>query len=1046
MRRTRRAHSRVFLAAPLLLGGALSLSAAELPRVYALTNARIVTSPGKAIDKGVLVVRRGVIEAVGESVPVPKDAQVVDLAGRTIYPGLLDPYVTLGRLAGRRETPPDDDAPRGPGAARPTPPPAAGNAHPVSAIRAEHRASADLVLNDDAREKLRSLGFALVQAVPDQGVLRGSSAIVSLGDGAPARNLVRERFAQVVAVEPEGAGFGGPYPGSKMGGVAATRQAFLDARWYREADAAWKQRPSGARPDNVEAWAALGSAASGKEPVFFETPDVLSLLRAGALSKEFGLAATYVGAGDAFRLLDEVKAARPDLVLSLAFPPTPSVDDDDDWIDVPLERLRAWDRSPSNPRWLRDAGLTFALTTHGLTDVADLPERVRRARARGLSADDVLAAFTTIPARQLGLQSVAGEIAPGRLANLAVTDGELFAEKTRVLETWVDGRRYEAPAKKPTLTGTFRLGGATLEVKADRKTGGVTVSATPAGGKAVSAANPSRHVDALRFELDGAALGWPAGTVSVTAFVDGDEIRVEAGKNVERGRREERPDRLERAEGSPEKGADASRPDSGRGEAERTPAEKPDSDVRPVPPRWAAPLAAPKAVLVRNATIWTGGPAGILENAGLLVVDGKVAAVGRNVDVPDALRKDLVEIDAAGRSVTPGLIDCHSHTAVDGSVNEGTNNVTAEVRIADVLNPFDVAIYRELAGGLTTAHVLHGSANAIGGQDAVVKLRWGAGPEGLRYDAAVPGIKFALGENPKRSNAQNVTVTRYPQTRMGVSALIRERFLAARDYRRRQKEAEAARKRGEKAAAPKPDLQLEAIAEILEGKRLIHSHAYVKQEMLDLLRLCEEFGVRIATFQHVLEGYKIADEIAKHGAGASTFTDWWAYKFEVYDAIPYNGALMHERGVTVTFNSDSNELARRLNLEAAKAVEFGGVPRDEAIKFVTGNAAKQLGIEKRTGSLETGKDGDFVIWSGDPLSSLTVCDETWVEGRKQFDRRSDLEGRRGLAAEKAALVAKARVAAARGGPTQGPDRARPSLHGCLDDEEQSLVGSWEVSR
>ncbi|HEY3169522.1 MAG TPA: amidohydrolase family protein, partial [Thermoanaerobaculia bacterium] len=340
--------------------------------------------------------------------------------------------------------------------------------------------------------------------------------------------------------------------------------------------------------------------------------------------------------------------------------------------------------------------------------------------------------------------------------------------------------------------------------------------------------------------------------------------------------------------------------------------------------------------------------------------------------------------------------------------NEGTNNVTAEVRIRDVMDSFDVSIYRELAGGTTTANVLHGSANAIGGQTQIAKWRWGGGPEDLLFLGAPEGIKFALGENPKQSN-WGVPRRRYPQTRMGVADLIRERFLAARDYRKRQEEyRKAAGARGARVIPPEPDLQLEAIAEILEGKRQIHCHSYRKDEILQMLRVAEEFGVKIGTFQHVLEGYKVADEIARHGAGASGFSDWWAYKIEVYDAIPYAFPLMRERGVTVSFNSDSNELARRLNFEASKAVKYGGVPPADALAFVTSNPAKQLGIADRVGSLEPGKDADFVVWSGDPLATSTIALQTWIEGRKYFDREKDLARRPTLEKERADLVAKAK--------------------------------------
>jgi imidazolonepropionase-like amidohydrolase len=894
-----------------LLGASVEIRSGDR-LASALTGARVLVAPGKVFDPGVVVVRGGVIEAVGAegSVRVPADARVYDLTGKTVHAAFIDPYASADRLAGKRPPQPrDDEEPAGgPGGggggagAQRAPGPAA---HPIATVHAEERVLDTLTIPDRVTEAYRRTGFAVAAVAPQNGILRGKGAVVSLADGPVGGRIVREEYGQFVSLEPPRIDFSDftaalarlTYPGSKMGAVALVRQSFLDALWWRDAEATYAKRPSGqARPRYVAANAALVPAAEGKETVVFEASDVLSLLRAGRIAREFKLKARYVGAGDEYRLRDEVVALSPDLVLRVDFARPDKLENDDEWVDVPLERLRHFDRAPSNPKWLKDAGLTFSFTPFGLDDPEDFGKQVRQAMARGLSKDDALAAATTIPASQLGLGGSLGSLEAGKVANLVVASGEPFGARTKVLEIWIDGKRYEVPEKK-----------------------------APAG-----------------------------------------------------------------------KGG-------GGGEGDKSPAPT-ETDVRPWPGREDAPVATPKAVVVRGATIWTEGPAGILENADIVVSDGKIVAVGKGLSAPAG----AVEVDGRGKHVTPGIIDSHSHTAVDGQVNEFTHSVTAEVRIRDVLDPFDVAIYRELAGGTTAALVLHGSANSIGGQSQIVKWRRGGNPEALVFAGAPEGIKFALGENPKQSNFQAPgRPPRYPQTRMGVAAQIRERFQAARDYRKRQDEYRKAGK-GSSVLPPGPDLQLEAIAEILEGKRIIHCHSYVKSEILEMLRVAEEFGIKVGTLQHILEGYKVADEIAKHGAGAGGFSDWWDYKFEVYDAIPYNGALMRERGVVVSFNSDSDELARRLNFEAAKAVKYGNVPPSDALAFVTSNPARQLGIDKRVGSLEAGKDGDFVVWSGDPLNASSIALETWVDGKKQFDRAADLAGRAALEKERADLVAKAK--------------------------------------
>ena len=427
----------------------------------------------------------------------------------------------------------------------------------------------------------------------------------------------------------------------------------------------------------------------------------------------------------------------------------------------------------------------------------------------------------------------------------------------------------------------------------------------------------------------------------------------------------------------------------------------------PQPSPAANPPDAAPVILIQNATILTVSH-GTIEHGSVLIKDGKIAEVGTSVKAP----KDAQIFDAAGQYVIPGIIDCHSHIAVDGSVNEGSISVSSIVNIADVLNPDDIDIYRDLAGGVTTANILHGSANSIGGQTIVIKLRWGQPASKLPFEGALPGIKFALGENPKRSNfsipgAQQ----RYPATRMGVEETIRAAFTEARDYQKAWADYDKRLAAGDKnAVAPRRDLRLDPLVEVLQGKRYVHAHCYREDEILMLLRVAKEFGFKVRTLQHVLEGYKVADEIAAAGTGASTFSDWWAYKVEAYDAIPYNAALMTHRGVIVSINSDDAEEATHLNQEAAKSMKFGGLTHDEALKLVTLNPAIQLGIDKRVGTIDVGKDADLVIYNHDPLSAYAVVQKTMIDGRVYFDRQRDIAGRADLEKEKKTLMDKEKKA------------------------------------
>lgn len=388
--------------------------------------------------------------------------------------------------------------------------------------------------------------------------------------------------------------------------------------------------------------------------------------------------------------------------------------------------------------------------------------------------------------------------------------------------------------------------------------------------------------------------------------------------------------------------------------------------------------------LYRNATVWTQGPMGTVSGCDVLVRDGKFVAVGKGLNAP----RGCEVIDATGKHISPGLWDAHSHTAISGGVNEFSNMITAECRIRDVVNHTDSSVYTQLSGGTVGAMQLHGSANAIGGQSNTVKWRWGMEPDDYAVKGAPEGVKFALGQNPIREEEGtngSTLLTFRPRTRMGVEEAIRKALQLGKEYNQAWDDFNS----GKRKEKPRRDLQLEALGEIVSQKRWVHSHAYRADEMLMLIRVTKEFGPKLATLQHVLEGYKIADEMAEMGVGGSTFSDWWGFKLESYDAIPHNAALMAQRGVVVSVNSDSNNHARRMNQEAAKSMRFGGASAEMALGFVTTGPTKQLGIDQWSGSIEPGKDADMVLWTHEPMSIKAIALETYVDGIKRFDRKND---------------------------------------------------------
>lgn len=989
------------------------------PKVHAIINVKIVQAPGRVIEKGTIVMRDGVIESVGAQITPPPDARIWDYKGLTVYPGLIESYSHIG-LPKEKKTPKQPSSATRQSTSQSTKQ-RKGPEHWNPHVQPEVNAMDNFQPKTEELQKYRSMGFTAALVVPDKGIFCGSGAIVSLGDGSANDQLLKNHVVQNIMFRRAGGFRSRVYPNSQMGIIALIRQTFMDADWYKRAQMAYSQNPNGqTRPEANESLEALGKTVQGMQPVMFNVDNDLNFLRAVNVIKdeefkEYGLNTWVLGSGHEYRQLEAIKASGVPVILPLNFPEAPKVESPEEALSVSLENLSHWEAAPENPKRLNDAGVSFALSTAKLKKPSDFHKKVRESIERGLTTDAALSALTTVPAKLLSVENQLGTIDRGKLGHLVVADGDLFKEKTKILDVWVDGKRYEVKRKpEADPRGKWELTFSTpdagplkiaLELKGDMEklNGSFMRDSTR-----IKLQKVKLERKRLSMTFSGDSLGF-AGVVRMSGRVEDKQLHGQG--------------ELPNGDWFTWNAAwhEALKADKSKSKEKMAKAPKPAPD--PVNPPGAYGFSQtpkqPKYILVRNATIWTSGPEGNLENADMLMTQGKITKIEKNLDAPS----DALIIEARGKHVTPGLIDAHSHSGLS-SINEGSQAVTAEVRTSDVINSYDISLYRELAGGLTIANQLHGSANPIGGQNSIIKLRWGASPDALLVKDAKPGIKFALGENVKRSRSSNNT--RYPDTRMGVEQIIRDRLKAALDYEKEWKRYNALKKKRGIIIPPRRDLELDTLLEIIHGKRYVHSHSYRQDEILMLVRVAEDFGFTIATFQHILEGYKIAEALAQHGAGASTFSDWWAYKFEVYDAIPYNGALMHNAGVVVSFNSDSGELARRMNLEAAKAVKYGGISEEEALKFVTLNPARQLRIDHRVGSLELGKDADFVIWSGHPLSTYTLCEQTWIDGRKYFDRQDDMEMQTQVKAERARLIQKVIAASSKDKKKKDNEKEKPT--------------------
>jgi imidazolonepropionase-like amidohydrolase len=831
------------------------------------------------------------------------------------------------------------------------------------------------------------------------GVARGTGTLVSLANDKENFVILKDRasahysFTKGTSTQ--------SYPGSIMGMIALLRQSFLDAQWYKNKPATEGLNLS------LQAW-----NESQNLPQIFEAGDKWNGLRADRIGDEFGVQYIIKGGTNEYQRLKDIKATNATYIITLNFPQAQDVEDPNDARFVSLGDMKHWEMAPTNAGALEKAGIPFCLTTADLRDVKTFMTDLRTAFNYGLTEAGAMNALTKTPATILGVYNQVGSLDAGKWANFLITSGPVFNDKTIIHQNWIQGTKYSVKDESwKDPKGSYKI-----------------VLNTPSG--------PVNYT--LDFKSNTAASLIGKDTITSKFYYDGRQVRINVAPE-RRGGENLNLSGIVNGDAWTGTGQDsAGNRFTWTGSYDQPGTQKPDSArKRPIGPvgkviypfepfGWEEDKAPKQeTILIRNATVWTNEKESILQNTDVLIRNGKIAGVGKNLSGEGAR-----VIDGTGKHVTAGIIDEHSHIAA-ASINEGGQSVTSEVRIADNLNPDDINIYRQLSGGVTTSHILHGSANVIGGQTQLIKLRWGANAEDLKFKNWDGQIKFALGENVKRSPAQTGQNNRYPDTRMGVEQVLVDAFTRAKDYQKGWKDYEA--NKGKKGMmAPRKDLELDALVEILNNKRFITCHSYVQSEINSAMEVANRMGYKYNTFTHILEGYKVADKMKAHGANASTFSDWWAYKMEVQDAIPYNAAIMHKVGLNVAINSDDAEMARRLNQEAAKIVKYGGVTEEEALKMVTLNPAKMLRVDDRVGSLKTGKDGDVVVWSDHPLSVYAKSLYTIVDGIVYFDRVKDEDMQKLVDAERNRIVKKMTSEKKSGAPVTPAQPSYQIMHTCSD--------------
>ncbi len=962
------------------------------PQRFAFVHATIVPAAGQMIEDGVLLVKGDQIERVGKNLSIPENYVVIDVKGKFIYPSLIDLFSSYGLESAK-------ESPRAFGRQAQVMTSTKGGAYAWNeAIRPETHAFEQFEANGKEAEELKKLGFGAVQSVSRDGIARGTALFTTLAAERPNESVLVPEVAAHYSFETGTAKTS--YPSSLMGSIALLRQTYYDSEWY-----------GGQKKEYNISLKEFGRQQA--LPQFFEVGDVLDILRADKIAKEFDKQYIIKTGGNEYQRLKEVKATGSRLVVPLDFPKAYDVEDPLDASRISLSQLKHWEMAPANPAFLQKEGIAFALTTAGLENKSDFWKNLRMAISNGLSPDYALKALTEVPAQFIGMQDRIGSLAAGKIANFVITSDSLFKENSLIYENWIQGKQFVInDVQLQDIRGSYAVnlpdyGQATLLIEGNPSSYDAKIS--KAGDTTKTKVNLSRSGSllSLSFKPKGAPQSYRANAY----VVSGTPVTLKGELTKPDGTRQ--PFEATYKEPFTENQKKKSTAVLAEGKV-----------IFPFVAYGNEQLPVRRNVLLKNATVWTNEQEGVLEGADVLLADGKIKAVGKNLSAGGA-----EVIDATGKHITPGIIDEHSHIAISRGINEGTQSVTSEVRIADIINSEDVNIYRQLAGGVTSSHILHGSANAIGGQSQLIKLRWGLSPEEMKFAGSDGFIKFALGENVKQSNWGDVARERFPQTRMGVEQVYVDAFTRAKEYEKAM---------GVKGSTVRRDLELDALVEILNDKRFITCHSYVQSEINMLMHLADSMGFKVNTFTHILEGYKLADRMAARSIAGATFADWWAYKMEVQEAIPYNAYLMQKEGVVTAINSDDAEMARRLNQEAAKVMKYGGIGEEEAMKLVTLNPAKMLHVDDRVGSLKVGKDADVVVWSGNPLSIYAKAEKTFVDGVKYWDIEEDQQKQKALLSEKARLVNKSIDAKSAGGSTQRAS-AKPSfIYHCETLEEGAV--------